>query len=441
MALNPTYYYGYTESLPFMIAALGVGVFSPALGVLWVLVHAPADLWATATVRVPGSQLTTPMAIPARLIGEAILWVGVVELPLLARRWAAGWAARVAGSASTLRSAAVLAGGMAGMAYLWVNSAYWLVLPVWNWSAQGGPGANVPLGMVMGTLAFGWIVALAVGAIAFVAGVRMPAEAVAAGDDFERPAPRQGLGRELLNVAILGVLLSGLMLRPSEAQKPSNEAVLILLIVGGLVVAGPVLTRLLPRMPVPPWVTGVPTAARWGFAFFTSIGGTWLIVSLVPVGALPDYILLAILFAIMAPLVRVIVDAGMEPALPTAPATGPASILGSMLALALWLALPVFVLGHDESPGMPQGNPLGPAALMGGAAAAAAGGAAQSKGKEKDPSNPQPIKKPKPQPPTPTPTPPQKVPPRGPKPGAQDKPDGPNFWDDPRGWFNSKFGG
>jgi hypothetical protein len=47
LALRPVYDSVYTESLPFMLAVAGIGVFSPALGVLLLAVFIPADLIAT----------------------------------------------------------------------------------------------------------------------------------------------------------------------------------------------------------------------------------------------------------------------------------------------------------------------------------------------------------------------------------------------------------
>jgi hypothetical protein len=416
-----------------MIAALAIGVLSPALGVLWVLIHAPADLLATAVMHAPGAQLEpAATAIPARLISDAVLWIGAVELPLLARRWAATWPAALADRPSTVRSASVMALAMAVLAYLWINTAFWLVMPVFNWTSQGGPGAVMPLGMVVATLWYGWIAVVAVTAIAFIAGLATPVEAVTA-SAYERTPAQPGLGRELVGFIVVGVLLSGLMLRPSEAVMPSDEIFLIALIVGGLVIAGPVLSRVLPRVPVPAWLAGAPPVVRWGLAIIVAFAGTWLVVSLVPVGALPDYLLLAILFAIFAPVVRIVVDAG-TPAGRAADATVSATlgtILRLVLILGVWLAVPAIALGHDESPGMPQGNPAGAGGLIGAAAAAAAAASRRTgdKGGSNSPwGKPPGGKMPKETPSTP---PPSKKPPEK---DAPKQDDGFKWWN-PATWF------
>jgi hypothetical protein len=440
MTLNPSFYYGYTESIPFMALALAIGVLSPSLGVLWVLVHAPADLISTALVHAPASQLDPPeAAIAARVLSDAVLWIGAVELPLLARRWAATWPARLVNRPSAVRAGSVMAAAMAVLAYLWVNTAFWLVIPVFNWTSQGGPGAVMPLGMVEATLVWGWIVAVAAACVAFVTGLIMPAEALAAGADFERGGS-QGVRRELLGVVVPALLLSGLMLKPSEAASPSNEALLIVLILGGLIVAGPVLTRVLPRIPAGP-LDGMPPVIRWGIALVVAFGGTWLVTLFVPNdGSTPDYVLLATLFAIVAPVVRIIVDAG-TPAPTPAMAAAAAGPLGSLLALVfvmgLWLALPAVVLGHDESPGMPQGYPLGAGALLGGAGL----GAAMSSKRQGQKAPP--IPRPNPVPPQnrkpPPPPPPRPDGPLGPNKKTPPPDQGPKFLDDPKGWFNNLF--
>jgi hypothetical protein len=372
-ALNPMFPFVYAGSLPYMIVAIGLGVASPALGVLFVLFHAPVDLLASAVTQFPGAQLTpVETAVPARLISVAVLWIGAVELPLLARRWAATWPASAA-RPSAPRSAIVLAVAMATLSFLWVSAAFWLVMPAWSWTVQGGPGSGLRLEMWAATLLFGWIVPIGVGLIALATGLLAPARALARGADYQAMAPRLGLGRELLNVVIPGILLAGLMLRPSESFEPiSNEAVLIALIVGGLLLTGPILNRLLPRLPVPSWLARLPSVVRWGAALAVAVGVSALVVSLVPVGAISDVTLLAVLFAIMAPVVRIIVDAGVDAATGPNPTGVTAAIVGTILRLlvilAIWLALPAIALGEDESPGMPQGFPAAAGAAIGGAA-------------------------------------------------------------------------
>ena len=98
LALRPFYDIVYAESLPFMIVAVGLGLASPALGVLFMTVFIPADLWAasasSAELRTPPWFSSFPAAIAARLASLGLLWILAVEIPLLTHRWGLAWAAR-----------------------------------------------------------------------------------------------------------------------------------------------------------------------------------------------------------------------------------------------------------------------------------------------------------------------------------------------------------
>ena len=112
-------------------------------------------------------------------------------------------------------------------------------------------------------------------------------------------------------------------------------------------------------------------AQGWTAALIVTSVGPYLAVNLVPVGALSDYVLIAILFAVVAPVFRYIVDAGPRPAHAQGP-NAAAAIVTATLAIALWIAVPMAVSANDGGEqGTPQGynGPLG--ALLGGAAAGA----------------------------------------------------------------------
>jgi hypothetical protein len=159
------------------------------------------------------------------------------------------------------------------------------------------------------------------------------------------------------------------------------------LILGGLVLAGPVLSLLLPRLPVPGWVTRVPTAARYAAGIGVAFGVTFLVLmggaalrlvwTYTSVGAVPDSVVVAILLAVVMPVFRVIVDSGVG-AEPTAAPSSPlppviSSLLGLLLMGTLLLAIPALALADDPNEkGTPASNPLGTGALVGGAAGGAA---------------------------------------------------------------------
>ena len=388
-AIAPYVTFVYLDSLPFMIAVAGVGVFSPALGVLLLAVFVPADLsavfvasWDYPLVGAPNQIHPVQGGVPARLISYAILWILAVEIPLRARRWAAGWRSSRGSPPSRLVGSVVLALGFAVLVAFWTYSALWLVQPVALWIYNGS--VNLTLRVSAATWMFGWVVVAGAALIAFAAGMTRPADGDVAeteGTAVERP--RRGLVRQLVTVAVAAALLSGLMQGWLEG----------ILIVVGLLVAGPVLTMILPRMRIPRWISGLRPPVRWSVAMAATLGVTWLAVSAAAyqtsTGAISDYLLLTILLAVLLPAFRVVVEAGASQEPPTdATARIPpviTAILQLLVVSALWLAFPVVALAHDPpEAGVTSQYPISAAALTA-AAAAAAAAVAGSRRSEKDP--------------------------------------------------------
>jgi hypothetical protein len=135
-AIFPLFDMVYAESLPFMAAAAVIGLFSPALGALFVAVFVPADLLAAGA---SGELATTPSqpgfsAVLARVISYVMLWFLAVEIPLLVR--AIGDAVGTwTSSRSTLGTVAarVVAAGV--LMLIWARSLPWVIVPVFTWSS------------------------------------------------------------------------------------------------------------------------------------------------------------------------------------------------------------------------------------------------------------------------------------------------------------------
>jgi len=97
-ALRPTFDVVYAESIPFMLAAIAIGLFSPALGVLFLAVFIPADLFAafaSGELENYSFQALPPGAsFLGRLASYGLLWILAVEIPLqtgaLVGRWDEG---------------------------------------------------------------------------------------------------------------------------------------------------------------------------------------------------------------------------------------------------------------------------------------------------------------------------------------------------------------
>ena len=368
-AITPWYTFTYSESIPFMVAVAVVGAFSPALGALLVTVLAPLDLVAAALAYGSGVEMEPLVpSIAGRLLSYLLLWILAVEVPLRARAWASRWAARRP-SATDTATAAIFALAIGIGTFFWASSIGWLIVPVITWNTLGSEGAYVPLRMTEPSLAYSWIVALGAAVLAVAAGV------VWSGRDKrldQRPAPGgpQGLLGELLRLGLAAVLLSGLMKSFVEAA----------VIITGLVVAGPVLSRVLPRVRVPGFLAAIPAPVRNAAAILFAGSISYILVSGLPVGAVPDYLLLATLLAVSMPVARIIVELGAASSRPAGPradavAATTASLLvrsiGAAALVVAWLALPALVFAEDV--GEQQFLWVYPLAAAGLTAAAAAG--------------------------------------------------------------------
>lgn len=448
-ALRPFYEVVYTESLPFMIAAAGIGFFSPALGVLLVLVFIPTDLLAASTTT---AELTTmywqipPGPFVARLGSYLLLWILAVEIPTRVRLFA-DWATR--GGSSSMALGAAQLGGAAAAVYLWAVTIPWLVKPVFTWSAL-----QVVNRIATDATWYHWpILVIGVALLAGLAAIWPRAvvrDEVSESAESEGRRPARSMAREvILQLAVvlaLALLFGGLMTTPIEA----------LVLIAGLVAAGPILTILLPRIPVPDRLAAASPAVRWAVGMVVALAVAWVILTLAGKNLFTtDYFVLAVTLAIVVPMFRIILEAGAdrfeaEEAADT-DVSGAGAIVRTMILLVAsvgWLALPAVVLADDcsdssasELPSCDDAGVTAAVGMGGGALAAAGAGMAartarrrRAQGKPKfidvkrrPKSKPKPrrVPKKKAEPaPEPEPTPPQPTPyPRGPRPPTPKLPD------------------
>jgi hypothetical protein len=194
------------------------------------------------------------------------------------------------------------------------------------------------------------ILVIGASAIAGVAAVwPRPAQlSVVSAGSTGQAAPARSMGRLLVRqsvvVVVLAALLAGLMPTVREA----------LILIAGLIVAGPVLTMALPHVPVPSAVARVPRAARWVAAMVIALAVSWVIMKLAGDALYKDYFVLVLTLAVVAPLFRLLLEAGIgPPRVGRAPGSrpGPPTPAGIstilLLALGLWLAFPSVAWAHD----------------------------------------------------------------------------------------------
>jgi hypothetical protein len=426
----------FTESTPFMLAGLAIGLASPAAGILFVLSYAIGNLAATVIT----GELDPPLsAAIGRLASFALLWLLVVEIPLLAR-WAVESFGARSGAGKSGRLVAVGAGALVvtGLTWVWVLFAPISIQTVF-WLAS--PGAPF-LRPVWTLLYYPLVVIIPAGVMAaFILGARYlgsaaPAAADVAEDD--RAAPVRQWLPYLSALALAGLLLLGVL------QQPLDAVILFAAIVGVPPLARLVLRRsrlapLLVRIPGPVrLIAGAVVSYPLSLGFLSIVGPSdvsrWFntLFALVM-----SFFIIELLLEADALIPAAAIDsaaASDDAAGPTIP-TVPPVVAGLFALMTLMsLALPVAVLAHGGS-----GETDGDATLAAGAAVGGAGlGAAAGANRRNDT---KPI--PKPKPPPPVPPNPWDRKPKGPpldpygKPKKKPPPDPPSdfdFWS-PSTWF------
>jgi hypothetical protein len=324
-ALRPGFDAVYAESIPFMLAAVGLGLLSPALGVLFLAVFVPADLLAAngtpeltnMSWQVPGS------AILARIGSYGLLWILAVEIPLRSRALALAWTRRSNASSSAVRTAVAFVAFVAIFVYLWASTMSLLITPVFAWTV-----IQVPSRLASDPVWYYWPIIVAGAAVfAVVAAVwpRPLASTVADGAVAAIPtrrAPRSRLAtlaRESAIALLLALLLGGLMTTTAET----------IVIVLGLLVAGPGLTLVLPRLPAPVFITRMATTTRFA-ASMAVVFVADLVFELI-VGKdmfATDYLPLTVLVVGSLIAFRVLVGAGRQPAAPGVGTASPVAVVG-----------------------------------------------------------------------------------------------------------------
>ena len=200
------------ESIALLVAATALGTWSPALGLLFMLLFTAADLGAAA---VRGQLTPMPGAMAGRLLVDGLVYVLVVEVPLRARSIAAVDLAGRRGPAFGVRSMLV-AGIVAGaLAWGWCEAAAWLIRPAYLWSIYFYPSLGAESQLQQGSALVGEVVGVLSGLAALWRAVRPIARARRV---VTAPWPMGARAAWVVARAVLAtVLLAGLITRPFDA--------------------------------------------------------------------------------------------------------------------------------------------------------------------------------------------------------------------------------
>lgn len=340
-AMTITIYDVFTESLPFMVAAFLIGLASPAAGALLVVLYGVGNLVVTAI----SGELEPPLAATyGRLVAVALLWLLVVEIPLLARV-TVEWAIQGESATMSKRWVGIIvgAGVVAALAYAWAQAAPTLITIVyWTTAAWGGPFLAAVQPLQQNDLLFAGVAAA--GGVLLLA-IRYLGQPVVLTPAARRSGlsrlPGGSVGAYVLSVGAGLALLSGVISSPIDA------AVLVV----GLVAARPLARLVLSatRLAAPLAQLAGPVRLVLGFGAAAATG--WVVLSVLGVADWSRFSTAVIAIAISVFVVALFTEAdqvarqGMAPKVDTPMA---ATTLGGVLLLAfLVLAFPGAVLADN----------------------------------------------------------------------------------------------
>lgn len=216
----------FTESPPFLILAVAIGAFSPALGVFLVCVFGVMDLAAGGVAaeylgihKVPDPAFTLVAAVTGRLISLGLLWLVVVEIPIIGRQLGLSWR-RLGGS--RLAVAGLTGAATVTLVWVWTQAATVLIRPVFTWSF---PLIQPRVEAVAPIQDAGLVFAIVGGLVAgLVALTRGPSGLLKYATADAAPLPPGGgpgvvrrVIRRLVVAGLLTLLLGGLISVPLEA--------------------------------------------------------------------------------------------------------------------------------------------------------------------------------------------------------------------------------
>jgi hypothetical protein len=132
----------FTETLPFVLAAALTGLMAPSAGVLLVIIYAITNLGVTVW---SGELRPVVGATIGRLTTYLVLWLLVVEIPLLGRSVFEWWSSRDNAAPAKRRAALVASAVSAGMfTYIWALAAPLLMVGVYLSAGRVPPSLPHP---------------------------------------------------------------------------------------------------------------------------------------------------------------------------------------------------------------------------------------------------------------------------------------------------------
>jgi hypothetical protein len=346
----------FTESIPFMIAAGIVGLASPAAGILLVIAYAISNFGVTVW-----SQELKPTVAASfgRLVTYLVLWLLVVEIPLLGRTVFEWWSGRD-DAARGKRVAALVASALsvAGLTYIWALGAPLLVVGVFLLTRAAPPSLPATVMVLYGK----WLAAALGIATLVIFNVRYFGSLARVSRDEHEPA---SAARPASLPAYLASLALTLLLLSSVVRKPVDALVLV----AGLLAARPLARGVLRVTRLAPWLAGIAWPIRLIAGFAITLAFAWYFIAIAGVSLVSPFFNMVIAIAVGLIIIELFLAADDVVAAPRAGRGGSAAAVG--IGVLLVASLPGVALADNFSD---QGDM--PSAAAAAAAAAGAAGAA-----------------------------------------------------------------
>ncbi len=366
----------FTESISFVLIVAVIGLVAPAAGVLVVLAFGASDLVAAFVV---GDMRNTFTALIGRLVSYAVLWLLVVEVPLLGRLMVE-WRARSDEASRKQRVVGIAIGAVvvAALVYIWANAARILIGAVPFW------GGLVSIKTISTQLFY---MDVAVATISFAAAAAVfwvrylgPTTHVSR-VDLE---PGSNSAGQTIRSTVIGIAV-GIFVLAAYVDQPIDAVMLIIALAAARPIATVVLraTRIAPLLAAIPW----PLRLIGGFAVTFFVASTYMQGAGVATFSRFGNMVIALAAALVIMEIFLAADDVASATLSRARRIAEGVAIGGVLLLAM----PFAVLAHDTE----QTADAAAGAAIAGAAAAAAAARRRGKGPGgigDDPSDLKPIK-------------------------------------------------
>jgi hypothetical protein len=311
----------FTESLPFVLGAVTIGLLAPAAGALLALAYAITNfgvtIWSGELEPVVGATI-------GRVTSYLVLWLLLVEVPLLGRAVFEWWSSRD-DAATAKRWAALVASAVSVgiFTYIWALAAPLLMVGVYLSSGRVPP--SLPTQVLERHDA---LLALAAGIVALAGfGLRYLGRSARVARLADEPVPAGGAAPRLVYLLVLVFVM---LLLSSVLREPVDIAILL----AALLLARPVGRFVLRVTRLASWLGRIAWPIRLIAGFGVALAFAWYFVAIVGASRISPFFTSVVTIAVCLVIIEVFRAADDLMAEPSGRERA-----GTVTALVLWLCL------------------------------------------------------------------------------------------------------